>query len=93
LICTIVCRCLLLLIQKWLTERKAQCPYCRSALDVPSLVNCRFMEDLYAELERLEQNQRNHDPELCGEHQAPLNYFCKHVYAVPPAACTFFPNP
>jgi len=44
-------------ITKWLTERKRECPYCRAPLHVHQLVNFRLMDDIYAELERLEQQR------------------------------------
>jgi hypothetical protein len=44
-------------IYKWL-EHKSSCPYCRTALSTHSLVNARFMEDVYSELERLKASKK-----------------------------------
>lgn len=63
-------------ITKWL-ERKPQCPYCRAQLTAQQLVNCRFMDDVYSALERLEtESKKQTEAETCSEHQAPLQYFC-----------------
>lgn len=35
--------------KKWITERKPQCPHCRSVLHVSDLVNCRFFFICYCQ--------------------------------------------
>lgn len=64
--------------QKWLLERRSCCPFCRSSLRVDQLVNCRFMEDIYSEIERIEQRTPTAPAvELCEQHQAAVHYFCQ----------------
>lgn len=43
----------------WLNERREQCPHCRQRLTVGTLVNCRFMDDVTKELERIQSEARS----------------------------------
>ena len=66
--------CCLKCITYWLNQRKRSCPCCRSSLRVNELVPCRFMDDVYAELERL--NIKKTETEICDLHEIALNYYC-----------------
>jgi hypothetical protein len=56
--------CCLQCISRWLTERKSQCPHCRSALHIQSLVNCRFMDDVsQVRLAEREREQKSKEEE------------------------------
>eukprot|EP00899_Mesostigma_viride_P013443 jgi/Mesvir1/2209/Mv09854-RA.1 len=46
--------CCLGCIQRWLEEQRPQCPHCRASLSPHEMVNCRFVGELCAEIERLE---------------------------------------
>jgi adenosyl cobinamide kinase/adenosyl cobinamide phosphate guanylyltransferase len=59
---------------------------------VGALVNARFMEDVYAQLERLEQKQAAAAAEVCTEHHAALHYFCSTCNESICADCAMFTN-
>lgn len=76
-------------ISKWLTERRRQCPHCRSPLNVSELVNCRWFEDIAVQVESLQQicaNIKTSEPVLgssardhqdhCRAHQEKLSVYC-----------------
>jgi tripartite motif-containing protein 37 len=66
---------------KWLSERKSACPHCRCSLRPEQLVNCRFMEEVYNAVERLELNEPKikitNSEEMCTVHDALLHYYCQ----------------
>jgi len=66
-------------IKRWLAESK-QCPHCRAPLTISQLVNCRFVAEISAELDKLKTSSKNKQKQLqddiCGIHNAPLYYYC-----------------
>eukprot|EP00002_Diphylleia_rotans_P023896 TRINITY_DN4707_c0_g2_i2.p1 TRINITY_DN4707_c0_g2~~TRINITY_DN4707_c0_g2_i2.p1 ORF type:complete len:931 (-),score=180.40 TRINITY_DN4707_c0_g2_i2:331-3123(-) len=69
--------CCMICIEKWLKEQRPQCPHCRCPLRVSQLVNCRFVAELSAELDKLQTIQKHRVREICKIHNANLYYFCK----------------
>eukprot|EP01083_Nonionella_stella_P295241 1003441_1 len=63
-------------ITKWITERKPECPHCRTTLHVSDLVPFRSMEEICEQIEKLQTQQSTADREMCKLHEMSLMYFC-----------------
>lgn len=76
-------------IIKWLTQRQ-QCPHCRSSLRVSQLVNCRFVADISAAIDKIKLKQN--EEEKCPTHNQPLIYFCNTCNNAICSDCAMFGN-
>ena len=43
----------MLILRRWLTEQRSQCPHCRASLHIHELVNCRWVEEVTQQLDNL----------------------------------------
>eukprot|EP00771_Trimastix_marina_P003035 gnl/Trimastix_PCT/4217.p1 GENE.gnl/Trimastix_PCT/4217~~gnl/Trimastix_PCT/4217.p1 ORF type:complete len:535 (+),score=120.31 gnl/Trimastix_PCT/4217:93-1607(+) len=80
--------------KRWL-DQKAACPHCRAPLRSSQLVRCRFMAEITAEVDRLQQKKKTEEApasELCAEHNAPIQYYCTTCRVPICADCAMFGN-
>ncbi|ORZ35028.1 hypothetical protein BCR44DRAFT_65170, partial [Catenaria anguillulae PL171] len=75
---------------RWITDEKPECPHCRSQLRTSQLVQCRFVDDLQAQLKSLatkastsstsptskSKQSSATSSEICPKHNAYLYYYC-----------------
>jgi hypothetical protein len=70
-----------LVILKWLTQFKSQCPHCRADIDAKKLVSGRFIDEIMQKLHTLSTDSCTgslwkHDPSNCPLHDLPYLYYC-----------------
>eukprot|EP00898_Chlorokybus_atmophyticus_P007741 jgi/Chlat1/7969/Chrsp69S07398 len=86
--------CCSLCIRRWLTDEGHQhCPHCRASLRASQLVNCRFVAEVSAEIDRLQHEhdrQQQHHGQLCAKHGSSYTYFCGTCSAVICSDCAVF---
>ncbi|KAM7532665.1 hypothetical protein Aperf_G00000130560 [Anoplocephala perfoliata] len=67
-------------LDRWITQNRPECPHCRSHLQLQSLINCRWADDVVQQLRRLKTDVKaSRSPgntDLCESHQERLTVFC-----------------
>ncbi|KAL7753421.1 Tripartite motif containing 37 [Sorochytrium milnesiophthora] len=63
-------------MKKWITEQKRECPHCRASLYASQLVQCRFMDELQAQIKLL-TSKKGDVRDVCDRHKASLKYYCE----------------
>ncbi|KAI9217946.1 hypothetical protein BC828DRAFT_399958 [Blastocladiella britannica] len=76
-------------MQRWITQERPECPHCRTHLYVSQLVQCRFVDELQAQIRDIAEDmdaakatavphekKPSSQAELCAAHKAPLYYYC-----------------
>lgn len=74
--------CCFMCIRRWLTDQRSQCPHCRASLRLHELVNCRWVQEVTAQLDTLQaagsslKLTDSSDREKCECHQEKLSVYC-----------------
>ena len=63
-------------IQKWLLEKKNQCPHCRSNLNFNQLIHLSFMTDVANYIDKISASKKAEEAEVCQKHQIQILYYC-----------------
>ena len=56
-------------IEKWLLEKKNQCPHCRVTLNFNQLIHLSFMTDVANYIDRISTNKKVEQTEICPKHE------------------------
>ena len=63
-------------IEKWLLEKKNQCPHCRVNLNFNQLIHLSFMTDVANYIDRISSTKKVEETEICNKHQIQSLYYC-----------------
>ena len=63
-------------IEKWLSEKKSQCPHCRVNLNFNQLIHLSFMTDVANYIDKLSSSKKAEESEICEKHQIQNLYYC-----------------
>ena len=63
-------------IEKWLLEKKNQCPHCRTTLNFNQLIHLSFMTDVANYIDKISSNKKISDTEICPKHEIQNLYYC-----------------
>ena len=63
-------------IQKWLMEKKSQCPHCRVNLNFNQLIHLSFMTDVANYIDKINSSKKVEESEICEKHQIQNLYYC-----------------
>ena len=63
-------------IEKWLLEKKNQCPHCRVSLNFNQLIHLSFMTDVANYIDRISTNKKVEQSEICSKHEIQNLYYC-----------------
>ena len=63
-------------IEKWLLEKKNQCPHCRVNLNFNQLIHLSFMTDVANYIDRISTNKKVEQSEICSKHEIQNLYYC-----------------
>ena len=63
-------------IQKWLLEKKSQCPHCRVNLNFNQLIHLSFMTDVANYIDKINSSKKVEESEICEKHQIQNLYYC-----------------
>ena len=63
-------------IEKWLLEKKSQCPHCRVTLNFNQLIHLSFMTDVANYIDKISTNKKVSDTEICPKHEIQNLYYC-----------------
>ena len=63
-------------IEKWLSEKKSQCPHCRVNLNFNQLIHLSFMTDVANYIDKLNSSKKAEESEICEKHQIQNLYYC-----------------
>ena len=77
-------------IEKWLIEKKSQCPHCRTTLNYNQIIHVSFMTDVANYIEKINKAKKNEEEELCPKHQIQFLYFCSECNEALCSDCYMF---
>ena len=77
-------------IEKWLIEKKNQCPHCRMTLNYNQIIHVSFMTDVANYIEKINKSKKNEEQELCSKHQIQFLYFCSECNEALCSDCYMF---
>ena len=63
-------------IEKWLIEKKSQCPHCRVNLNINQLIRLSFMTDVANYIDKINSSKKVEESEICEKHQIKNLYYC-----------------
>ena len=63
-------------IEKWLLEKKNQCPHCRVTLNFNQLIHLSFMTDVANYIDKISASKKTEETEICAKHQIQNLYYC-----------------
>ena len=63
-------------IEKWLLEKKNQCPHCRVTLNFNQLIHLSFMTDVANYIDKISASKKTEETEICSKHQIQNLYYC-----------------
>ena len=63
-------------IEKWLVEKKSQCPHCRVNLNFNQLIHLSFMTDVANYIDKISSSKKVEESEICPKHQIQNLYYC-----------------
>ena len=63
-------------IEKWLLEKKNQCPHCRVTLNFNQLIHLSFMADVANYIDKINTSKKAEESEICNKHQIQNLYYC-----------------
>ena len=63
-------------IEKWLLEKKNQCPHCRVTLNFNQLIHLSFMTDVANYIDKISTNKKVEETEICQKHEIQNLYYC-----------------
>ena len=63
-------------IEKWLLEKKNQCPHCRVTLNFNQLIHLSFMTDVANYIDKINSNKKAEETEICPKHEIQNLYYC-----------------
>ena len=63
-------------IEKWLLEKKSQCPHCRVNLNFNQLIHLSFMTDVANYIDKMNSSKKVEESEICEKHQIQNLYYC-----------------
>ena len=63
-------------IEKWLLEKKNQCPHCRVTLNFNQLIHLSFMTDVANYIDKISANKKVEQNEFCRKHEIQNLYYC-----------------
>ena len=63
-------------IEKWLVEKKSQCPHCRVNLNFNQLIHLSFMTDVANYIDKINTSKKVEESEICEKHQIQNLYYC-----------------
>ena len=63
-------------IEKWLVEKKSQCPHCRVNLNFNQLIHLSFMTDVANYIDKINSSKKVEESEICEKHQIKNLYYC-----------------
>ena len=63
-------------IEKWLLEKKNQCPHCRVNLNFNQLIHLSFMTDVANYIDKINTNKKVEQNEFCRKHEIQNLYYC-----------------
>ena len=63
-------------IEKWLLEKKNQCPHCRVTLNFNQLIHLSFMADVANYIDKINTSKKAEESEICSKHQIQNLYYC-----------------
>ena len=63
-------------IEKWLLEKKNQCPHCRVTLNFNQLIHLSFMTDVANYIDKISSNKKVEEMEVCPKHEIQNLYYC-----------------
>ena len=63
-------------IEKWLLEKKNQCPHCRVNLNFNQLIHLSFMTDVANYIDKISANKNCEQSEICLKHDIQNLYYC-----------------
>ena len=63
-------------IEKWLVEKKSQCPHCRVNLNFNQLIHLSFMTDVANYIDKISSSKKVEESEICLKHQIQNLYYC-----------------
>ena len=63
-------------IEKWLLEKKSQCPHCRVNLNFNQLIHLSFMTDVANYIDKINSSKKAEESEICEKHQIQNLYYC-----------------
>ena len=63
-------------IEKWLLEKKNQCPHCRVTLNFNQLIHLSFMTDVANYIDKISTSKKSEETEVCSKHQIQNLYYC-----------------
>ena len=63
-------------IEKWLLEKKSQCPHCRVNLNFNQLIHLSFMTDVANYIDKLSSSRKAEESEICEKHKILNLYYC-----------------
>ena len=63
-------------IEKWLSEKKSQCPHCRVNLNFNQLIHLSFMTDVANYIDKISSSKKAEESEICEKHGIQNLYYC-----------------
>ena len=63
-------------IEKWLLEKRSQCPHCRVTLNFNQLIHLSFMTDVANYIDKINSNKKAEETEICPKHEIQNLYYC-----------------
>ena len=63
-------------IEKWLSEKKSQCPHCRVNLNFNQLIHLSFMTDVANYIDKISSSKKAEESEICEKHGVQNLYYC-----------------
>ena len=79
-------------IQKWLVEKKNQCPNCRSPLRFSQIIKVSFMTELAIFIDKMNINKKTEQLETCQKHKIKFLYYCNECNLPLCSDCYMFEN-
>ena len=79
-------------IQKWLVEKKNQCPNCRSPLRFSQVIKVSFMTEVANFIDKMNLNKKTEQLETCLKHHIKFLYYCIECKIPLCSDCYMFEN-
>ena len=79
-------------LQKWLREKKNQCPHCRMSLKESQVIKVSFMNEVASYIEKINTNKKIEKNEMCIKHNIQYLYYCTNCKVALCSDCYMFEN-
>lgn len=79
-------------LQKWLREKKNQCPHCRMSLKESQVIKVSFMNEVASYIEKINTTKKNEKSEICKKHNIQFLYYCINCKSPLCSDCYMFEN-